>query len=108
MCVQRWEGALQRGYVLHRARRVHEDSISREQAPGAPVSAYLRARAERGGELPRVHIELQAVAERRTTQASTNRGVRKGVKASEEEKGATLEYVIHDLVPELYIELLAG
>jgi hypothetical protein len=28
--------------------------------------------------------------------------------ASEEEKGVTLEYVIQDLVPELYIELLAG
>jgi hypothetical protein len=105
--LQWWDGELARAYALHRARRVHEDSSTRQQAPGALVPAYLRKRVERQKRLPRV--QLQGDNRGRATRASAKRTIEgTGEQLSEEEKDATLKYVVHDLAPELYIELMAG
>lgn len=104
VCLQSWEGEQNRAYSLHRARCVREDGTCRVQAPAAPVSAYLRQRVERKRPLPRVALQRG-----RATRASTKRGMgAAGGEVSEEEKDAMIDYVTHDLAPELYIELMQG
>jgi hypothetical protein len=110
MFVQWWEGELERAYYIHRARRMHEDGISRQQAPTATVPAYVRTRVGRKKRFPRVHVIGENGG--RATRASAKRGRgATGEEPSEEEekeKGAMLKYVIHDLAQELYTELFAG
>jgi hypothetical protein len=67
----------------------------------------MRQRVERQKRLPRV--QLQGDNRGRATRASAKRTIEgTGEQLSEEEKDATLKYAIHDLAPELYIELMAG
>jgi hypothetical protein len=104
---QWWDGELERAYTLHRARRVHDDSTHRAQASTAEVPAYLRQRIDTGDEMP--HVLLSGDNGKPTTRALAKRyrgGT--GGELLDEEKGATLEYVMHDLAQELYTELLAG
>lgn len=107
---QWWEGELQRAYALYRARRVHEDSTTQQQAPGALVPAYLTGRVERSERLPSVTLQLGADDGKRAARGSVKRskGGKGGQPLEEEEKSATLKYVTHDLVRELYLELMEG
>lgn len=77
--------------MLQRARRLYEDSTGRQQAHRVSVPAYLKTRVERGGELARVQVVSGTAGQE-----------------GEEEKDATLAYVMHDLAAELYVELCAG
>lgn len=106
---QWWEGELQRAYALYRARRVHEDSTTHQHAPGAVVPAYLMGRVERGERLPSVAVQLGADDGKRAARGSAKRSKDgKGGQPLEEEKSTTLKYVTHDLVRELYFELMEG
>jgi hypothetical protein len=58
-------------------------------------------------------VELVSSAEEQTVQGGNSTNKRKAAEQGGEgpcdgEKDATLKYVIHDLAPELYIELMAG
>jgi hypothetical protein len=95
--VQWWDSELERAYAIYRARRVHEESAKRQQAPGFPVPAYLGARVERREEMPHVHLQSSMARQRGQEEEE-----------KDDETDATLKYVIHDLAPELYIELMMG
>lgn len=90
---------MERAYALLRARRVHEDRTSRQQAPAGVVPAYLRQRVERGEQLPRVQLR-SGVSERRCREEDYG--------PPDTEKRIIIDYAMHDLAPELFIELLAG
>jgi hypothetical protein len=96
--LQWWEGELQRAYVLHKARTLHEDTATCQQAPAAPVPAYLSRRVQGGKRLPQVQIQESGGSGGRRTRAA----------AKEEEMCAMVGCVVKDLSAELYIELLAG
>jgi hypothetical protein len=103
-----WEGELERGYVVHKARRGLEVPAT-WQAPGAPVPAYLRARAQRNKPVPQVQLRGLGSSGGRVTRGAAKRLQEQGGEGPcEGEKDATLKYVMHDLAPELYIELMAG
>lgn len=93
MISQEWEGELERAYVVHRARRVHEDRATQRQAPGSPVPAYLEGRVHRKRQLP--YMQVEAGWAWRTHE-------------EEEEMEMIVAYVVRDLAPELFIELMAG
>jgi hypothetical protein len=104
--LQWWEGELQRAYVLHKARTLHEDTATRQQAPAAPVPAYLRARVMPGSVLPSVQV---VAIDQAGEEGAAKRGRKEGGQAKEEEeKCAMVGFVVKDLAAELYIELLAG
>jgi ankyrin repeat protein len=106
--LQWWERALQRAYVLHKARTLHEDAATRQQAPAAPVPAYLSARVQGGKRLPHVHIQASGGSGGRRTRGAARRIAERGGEAKEEEMCAMVGFVVKDLSAELYIELLAG
>jgi hypothetical protein len=101
--VQWWEGELQRAYVLHKARTLHEDAATRQQAPAAPVPAYLSPRVQGGSVMPQVDIRGRGGSGGPRTRAAANRGGE-----DEEAICAMVGYVVKDLAAELYIELLQG
>jgi hypothetical protein len=112
---QWWDGELERGYVVHRA-RYHLEKYPMLQpcfqalaasAP-VPVPTHLIPRLQ----LPQVEVVASPEGEQQTVQGGRH-GKRKeaeqgGEGPCEGEKGVTLKYVMHDLTPELYIELMAG
>jgi hypothetical protein len=122
MC-QWWEGELERGYVVHRA-RYHLDKYSLWQPQFAALEAlastmphgfaHLRLRLSPPG----VEIVPSAAAEdgeeqQQEEDKGQGNSKRKGTAQGEEgpcegEKDATLKYVMQDLAPELYIELMAA
>jgi hypothetical protein len=91
--LQWWEGELQRAYVLHKARTLHEDTATRQQATAAPVPPYLSPRGTPGNVMP--SVEVVAIGQA-------------GRDQREEEVCAMVGFVVKDLSAELYIELLAG
>jgi hypothetical protein len=111
---QWWEGELERGYVVHRARyHLDQNAILKPYfqalaafAATCPVPAHLRPR------MSPPEVELVSSAEGHEVEEEGS-GKRKeaeqgGEGPCEGEKDATLKYVMHDLAPELYIELMAG
>lgn len=102
---QWWDGELERPYILHRARRVHEDCTTRQQARGRPVPAYLRS-VERKNRWPRVHVQGDGGGQ--TMRGPAERNDEGTGLEEEEERHAMLNYVIQDLASELYTELLVG
>lgn len=60
-CHSQWyqKEVLERPYVLHRARRMHDDRMRRERFPSAPVPTYVRQRAQSGEDLPAVAVVPQ-------------------------------------------------
>jgi hypothetical protein len=122
---QWWEGELERGYVVHRARCIAEQhSFLQPTLDAAAVSlasslasvsipAFLSPRT-RVGAVP--HVEVVRLSEDEETGASTGQGERKVEEEhggdvqgpSEAERDATVKYVMQDLHPELYTELMAG
>jgi hypothetical protein len=106
--LQWWEGELQRAYVLHKARTLHEDTATRQQAPAAPVPAYLTARVQGGKRLPHVQIQASGGSGGRRTRGAARRIAERGGEEKDEEVCAMVGFVVKDLSAELYIELLAG
>jgi hypothetical protein len=110
MCVQWWGGELERGYVLHRARCLSELPPLPTGLATVSIPTYLAARV---GPLPRVQVV--PLAEGSKGAAGEGEGEEEGggaeeegAEEGEEEKDATLQYVLHDLAPELVIELMEG
>jgi hypothetical protein len=97
-----WEGELQRAYVVHKARTLHDDTATLQQGPAAPVPAYLRAR------LPHVQIQGSDGSGGRRTRGAAKRIAERGGEDKDEEVCAMVGFVVKDLSAELYIELLAG
>jgi hypothetical protein len=108
-----WEGELERGYLIHRA-RCHLEFLPISRALAAvsiptylPIPKYLAARIRRPPT-----VELVSLAD--GVDGGSGKGKRlvgedeNGLKGEGEEKAATLKYVLHDLASELYIELMKG
>jgi hypothetical protein len=106
--LQWWEDELQRAYVLHKARTLHEDTATRQQAPAAPVPAYLSARVQGGKRLPHVQIQARGGSGGRRTRGAARRTAERGGEEKDEEMCAMVGFVVKDLAAELYTELLAG
>jgi hypothetical protein len=107
-CVQWWEGELQRAYVLHKARTLHQDATTRQQAPAAPVPAYLSPRVQGGKRLPQVQVRGRGGSGGPRTRGAAKRGAEEDGQKNEEEVCAMVGYVVKDLAAELYTELLQG
>jgi hypothetical protein len=103
--LQWWEGELQRAYVLHKARTLHEDTTTHQQAPAAPVPAYLRTRVQAGNAMP--SVEGGAIAQG-GEEGAAKRGREERGQEKAEELCAMVQYVVKDLAAELYVELLQG
>jgi hypothetical protein len=92
MVVQWFQDEAQRCRTLHKARRLHDVSTR--------MSASLFFDRVLGNTpLPQLHI---------TPPQATTHGKRKRDDSEEEERGAVLRFLIHDLPEELYTELQAG
>jgi hypothetical protein len=114
---------------MHRARRLAEQRSLLQPAldaagtaaaavslasslAGVSIPAFLRLRIPIVPPLP--HVEVVRLPEDEETGASAGQGKRKveeegGAQGqSEAERDATVKYVMQDLHPELYIELMAG
>jgi hypothetical protein len=98
---QWWEGELARAFVLDKARTLHDDTATHQQAPAAPVPAYLRTRVQEGSLMPSVEVVT-------IEQGGEEKGEEGGQQKQEEEVGAMVGFVVKDLAAELYTELLAG
>jgi hypothetical protein len=120
---QWWEGGLERGYVVHRARSLAEQHSLLQTALDAAAASLASSLASvaipaflgtRVGAVP--HVEVVRLSEDEETGASAGQGKRKVEEEgggdvqgpSEAERDATVKYVMQDLHPELYIELMAG
>jgi hypothetical protein len=103
--LQWWEGELQRAYVLHKARTLHDDAATRQQAPAAPVPAYLSARVTPGSMLPSVQV---VAIDEAGEEGAAKREREEGGQAKEEEMCAMVGFVVRDLDGHLYTELLEG
>jgi hypothetical protein len=80
--VQWWEAEPQRAYVLHKARTLHEDAATRQQAP---VPAYLSPRVQGGKRLPQVQVRGRGGSGGPRTRGTAKTG------AEEEGQGETRE-----------------
>jgi hypothetical protein len=127
---QWWEGELERGYVVHRARCLAEQhsllqptlaaaaaSVASSLASSlasVSIPAFLSPRTRFVPAVP--HVEVVRLSGEEETGTSTDQGKRKVEEEgggdvqgpSEAERDATVKYVMQDLHPELYIELMAG
>jgi hypothetical protein len=123
---QWWEEELERGYVVHRARYLAEQhSLLQPTLAAAAASvasslasvsipAFLSPRTRFVPAVP--HVEVVRLSGEEETGTSTDQGKRKveeegggdAQRPSEAERDATVKYVMQDLQPELYIELMAG
>jgi hypothetical protein len=106
--LQEWEGHLQRAYVLHKARALHEGTTTRNEVPAAPVPAYLRPRADKNKGMPRVELVERGSNGGRVTRGEVKRTIDMGGEEVEKEKDAMVAFVVKDLAAELYTELMAG
>jgi hypothetical protein len=106
--LQWWEGELERAYVLHRARRVQQDTTTPQQARAAAVPAYLKARADKGRRLPSVHVQGWGSRKGPVTRGAAQGHVGEGGEQAEKEREAVVRFVVEGLATELYTELIAG
>lgn len=111
LLLQWYEGEVERAYHLHRARRVCEAHRDHQLFPTAAVPEYVRGRAAAGLQLP--EVEVLAMPERPMTRAAKRKrqqreegGQQGPAVVSEEERRSTLCWVVEDLNPELYLELM--
>lgn len=102
ICVwQWWEGELERRYLLHRARCLHNAYAMHGDTPTVPVPAYLHGRVAAGQALPSVDVVGQ--------QAQLQAGASGNGGASMEEceeRHAMLAYVVVHLNAQLFTELI--
>jgi hypothetical protein len=87
---------------------MHDDAATRQQAPAAPVPAYLSPRVQGGKRLPHVQIQASGGSGGRRTRGAAKRIAERGGEEKDEEVCAMVGFVVKDLSAELYIELLAG
>jgi ankyrin repeat protein len=117
---QWWEGELERGYVVHRARYLAEQHSLLQPAVDA-AAAFLASVSIPVLLSPRIRVvsvprvEVVRLSEDEETGAPSSLGKGEVEKEggsmqgpSEAERDATVKYVMRDLHPELYIELMAG
>lgn len=101
MLWQWWDGELERGYEVHRARKVWEQHSRLQSLATGLASLAISSPAvegESGSPSPAVEI----VASKTVWRAWGGRG------PNEEEKGATIRYIMQSLSQELYVELMQG
>lgn len=111
LCVwQWWQGEVDRLYAIHRARCLwHDYSTHRSFSTTAPLEVYhVRERVVSGGAPPRVKsVSIPSMAGHRRSRSRGKKPV-KGRKSRKEERSAMIDFVVRDLPPELYAELVAG
>jgi hypothetical protein len=126
---QWWEGELERGYVMHRARYLAVQHFLLRPALDAAAAAAAASLASslasisipaflspRTRVVPVPHVEVVRLSEDEETGAAAGQSKGKVEEEgggdvqgpSEAERDATVKYVMQDLHPELYIELMAG
>lgn len=121
LVVQWWEDEPQRAYVLHKASALQEGMVVRQQAPAAPVPAYLSSRVQGVEDMPSVEVVLGTRTAREEGEQTVGTGEGSAgreehcmaahyrhVKVEEEEMCAVVGYVVRDMDGHLYIELLQG
>jgi hypothetical protein len=108
MLLQESERELQRAYVLHKARALHEGAATRHEVSSAPVPAYLRPRANKNKPMPHVEIIDRDSTGGRVTREAVGGTHEAGGEEKEKEKDAVVAFVVKDLAAELYTELMAG
>lgn len=102
--LQWWEGEMERAYVLHKARALHDDTTTRQQAPEAPLPAYLQGRVASTSLLPQVDVlDVQ-----KEGQQDGKTGQIRALSLDEEGMCAMVGYVVKDLDGHLYKELMEG
>jgi hypothetical protein len=110
--LQWWEGELERASMIQKARTLHEHTATHQQAPAAPVPAYLRARVQADNAMPSVEvgaIEQDRMGVKRMREGEGGVAARCGNgKVLEGEVGAMVGYVVRDLNGQLYTELMQG
>jgi hypothetical protein len=108
--LQWWKGELDRAYALHKARTLHEGTATRQQAPAAPLPAYLSPRVLGGSAImPSVEVGTEAGKGKRSRGGQDGMTSYYGqVEVVEEEMAAMVGFVVKDLATELYTELRAG
>lgn len=99
---------MERAYVLHRARRVRQDTTTPQQVHAAAVPAYLKARVDKGRRLPSVHVQGWGSRKKPVTRGAAQGPVGEGVEQAEKEREAAVKFVVEGLATELYTELIAG
>jgi hypothetical protein len=99
--MQRWEGELERRYILQRAWRIH-DAYSQHRNP---LPAFLQTRA-----LPEVHIVTRQEEEQQQVGAAGKRKPSNEASGTGEEETlhATLVYVTTQLEEALFKEFMEG
>lgn len=80
------------------------NTTSLEQPPEVPVPAYLRIRAE--NKSPYHHVHVNASQHNGQEGAGAKRHEHR--EDQDEERDAMIKYVLHDLAPELHVELTTG
>jgi hypothetical protein len=100
---QWWDGELERPFVLHRARCLHDVSMRQHTAPAAPVPGYLVARVAAGAALPGVHVTTEAEGTTKRKRADDGEG-----QEEQEEGEAVRGFVMGGLNEELFRELMEG
>jgi hypothetical protein len=103
--LQWWDGELERGYLLYRARTLHDACTVHQQTPTHPLPSYLEARAA-GLALPWV-----TVAEGQQEGAGGQWGRKRTVAppgVQQQERHAITEWAMKPLSGELFMELMQG
>lgn len=99
LCVlQWWDRELERGFLLYRAKALHDAYTTHQQAIAFPVPAYLKARMRTGLALPRVEVEAR--------QGEGTGGEGAGNGEAPGEKDAILEWAVEELNTELFTEMV--
>lgn len=98
---------MERAYVLHKARALHDDTTTRQQAPGASLPAYLQDRAD-SDLMPRVDVVDVQMEEQQFGVTDGAAGGGAGPLVDEEGRCAMVGYVVKDLDGHLYKELMEG
>jgi hypothetical protein len=106
--LQEWEIELQRAYILHKTRALHDGIATRQHTPAAPVPAYLRPRADKNKGMPHVEIVGRSSTGGRVTRGAVEGNHEAGGEEVEREKDAMVVFVVKDLAAELYTELMAA
>jgi hypothetical protein len=109
---QWWDGELERGSLLYRARALHDTYTTHQQAPTHPVPGYVGARVEAGLALPDTEVVTVAAGSVRPKKRMRARiaaaAATAAAKAKQEEKHAMVEWVVEELSAELFTELMQG
>jgi hypothetical protein len=100
---------LERPYLLHRAKCLHEQGAQHPAAPASTVPAFLQTRVAAGLVLPRVEVvaspqeQQESAGDTEATSADASDGGE-----GEEERHAVLGYLLGELNEQLFIELREG